>query len=178
MLTLTIMHSRHFLHTSAIPTHLHSVIPASYSLRPAQGCGRPAQATHHTHQSPSGNSQKSAKSASPRFADHTLQPMPGCFPHASDPHTDHILMQPQSDHAPVETSDRFHKLHINTVTQIPCGCVQPVAVASQRSGDSWGRLARGFWPSGKSVGAEFGSHIFIFVSNRISCSQNYFQWHQ
>ena len=121
---------------------------------------------------------KTTKPASPRFAGHTPQPMPGCFPHASDPHTGHILTQPQSDYAPAETSDRFHKLHINTVTQIPCGCVQPVVVTSRRSGNSWGRLARGFWSSGKSVGAEFGSHIFIFVSNLASYSQNYFQRYQ
>ncbi len=56
------------------------------------------------HQSPSANSQKTAKLASPRFADHTPQPMPGCFPHASDPHTGHIIIQPQSDHAPAEAS--------------------------------------------------------------------------
>ena len=30
--------------------------------------------------------------------------MPSCFPHASDPHTDHTLIQPQPDHAPAETS--------------------------------------------------------------------------
>ena len=56
------------------------------------------------HQSPSANSQKTAKPTSPRFAGHTPQPMPGCFPHASDPHTGHIIIQPQSDHAPAEAS--------------------------------------------------------------------------
>ena len=46
---------------------------------------------------------KTTKSASPRFAGHTPQPMPGRFPHAPDPHTGHILIRPQSDHAPAET---------------------------------------------------------------------------
>ena len=36
----------------------------------------------HTHQPPSGNSQKTAKSAIPHLAGHALQPMPGSFPHA------------------------------------------------------------------------------------------------
>ena len=58
----------------------------------------------HTHQPPSGNSQKTAKSAIPHLAGHALQPMPGCFPHASDPHTGNIPIPPQSDHAPAETS--------------------------------------------------------------------------
>ena len=89
-----------------------------------------------------------------------------------------IPARPWRASPPAETSDQFHKLHINTVTQIPCGCVQPVVVTSRRSGNSWGRLARGFWSSGKGVGAEFGSHIFIFVSNRAPCSQNYFQRYQ
>ena len=44
------------------------------------------------------------KPQSPHFAGHTLQPMPGCFPHASDPHTGNIPIPPQSDHAPAETS--------------------------------------------------------------------------
>ena len=34
--------------------------------------------------------------------------MPGRFPHAPDPHTGYVLMQPRSDHAPAETSGRFH----------------------------------------------------------------------
>ena len=80
--------------------------PAPRQPRPAPGCSRPAQADPHAHQAPSGNSQKTAKPASPRFAGHTPQPMPGCFPHASDPHTGHILTQPQSDYAPAETSGR------------------------------------------------------------------------
>ena len=61
----------------------------------------------HTHQPPSGNSQKTAKSAIPHLAGHALQPMPGCFPHASDPHTGNIPIPPQSDHAPAETSGRL-----------------------------------------------------------------------
>ena len=63
---------------------------ASCPLRPARGCGRPAQADPHTHQPPSGNSQKTAKSAIPHLAGHTLQPMPRRSPCASDPHTGHV----------------------------------------------------------------------------------------
>ena len=64
--------------------------------------------------------QKSAKSASPRFAGHAPQPMPGRFPHAPDPHTGHVLMQPRSDYAPAETSVRFTQIHAsNRSTQIP-----------------------------------------------------------
>ena len=77
-------------HTSAIPMHPNSSILASRPLRPARGCGRPAQADPHTHQPPSGNSQKTAKSAIPHLAGHTLQPMPRRSPCASDPHTGYV----------------------------------------------------------------------------------------
>ena len=101
--------------------HPNSPILASCPPRPARDCGRPAQAATRTHQPPSGNSQKTAKPASPRFAGHTPQPMPSCFPHASDPHTGHILIQPQSDHAPAETSGRLTRIHASSqLTQIPC----------------------------------------------------------
>ena len=49
---------------------------------PYSPCNR---TTPHTHLPLSINSQKTAKPASPRFAGHTPQPMPGCFPRASDP---------------------------------------------------------------------------------------------
>ena len=42
------------------------------------------------------NSQKTAKPAIPHLAGHALQPMPGRFPHASDPHASHVPMQPMS----------------------------------------------------------------------------------
>ena len=48
---------------------------------PYSPCNR---TTPHTHLPLSINSQKTAKPASPRFAGHTPQPMPGCFPRASD----------------------------------------------------------------------------------------------
>ena len=44
----------------------------------------------HTRLPPSINSQKTAKSAIPHLAGHTLQPMPHRSPCASDLHTDHI----------------------------------------------------------------------------------------
>ena len=72
------------------------------------------QAAIHTHQPPSGNSQKTAKSAIPHLAGHALQPMPGCFPHASDPHTDNIPIPPQSDHVPAETSGRLAQIFTPT----------------------------------------------------------------
>ena len=101
--------------------HPNSSILASCPLRPARSCGRPAQAATHTYQPPSGNSQKAAKSAIPHLAGHTPQPTPRRFPHASDPHTGHILIQPQSDYAPTETSGRFTQTYAsNLSTQIPC----------------------------------------------------------
>ena len=42
------------------------------------------------YQSPSGNSQKTTKSAIPHLASHTLQLMPRRSPCASDPHTGHV----------------------------------------------------------------------------------------
>ena len=67
--------------------------PAPRQPRPAPGCGRPAQADPHAHQPPSGNSQKTAKSASPHLASHTLQPMSRRSPCASDPHTGHVSIR-------------------------------------------------------------------------------------
>ena len=63
----------------------------------------------------------SCKFAIPHLAGHTPQPTPRRFPHASDPHTGHILIQPQSDYAPAETSDRLTQTYAsNRFTQIPC----------------------------------------------------------
>ena len=44
------------------------------------------------------------KNRKARISQAIPQPMPGCFPHASDPHTGNIPIPPQSDHAPAETS--------------------------------------------------------------------------
>ena len=52
----------------------------------------------------------SCKFAIPHLAGHTPQPTPRRFPHASDPHTGHILTQPQSDYAPAETSVRLTRI--------------------------------------------------------------------
>ena len=68
------------------------------------------------------------KPQSPHFAGHALQPMPGCFPHASDSHTGNIPIPPQSDHVPAETSAAgLRKPGANRSPQTPCGCddVQP-----------------------------------------------------
>ena len=76
-------------YTSAVPMHPNSSILASCPLRPARGCGRPAQVAAHTYQPPSGNSQKTAKSAIPHLAGHTPQPMPRRSPCALDPPYSH-----------------------------------------------------------------------------------------
>ncbi len=47
---------------------------------------------------------KFTKNHKARISQAIPQPMPGRFPHASDPHTDNIPIPPQSDHAPAETS--------------------------------------------------------------------------
>ena len=85
-----------------------------------RGCGRPAQADPHAHQPPSGNSQKTAKPAILHPAGHAPRPMPRRSPRASDPHTGHIPIPPQSDHAPAETSGRFRRYGASPVPQIPC----------------------------------------------------------
>ena len=69
-----------------------------------RGYGRPAQADPHAHQPPSGNSQKTAKPAILHPAGHAPRPMPRRSPRASDPHTGHIPIPPQSDHVHAETS--------------------------------------------------------------------------
>ena len=122
----------------AVPIHIrnphdpNSPILASCPLRPARGCGRPAQAATHTHQPPSGNSQKTAKSAIPHLAGHTLQPMPRRSPCASDPHTGHVPTRFRG--SPHTTSKlqksrhwfrrdqrfRLHKSGTHGPPQIPC----------------------------------------------------------
>ena len=79
-----------------------------------RGCGRPAQADPHAHQPPSGNSQKTAKPAILHPAGHAPRPMPSRSPRASDPHTGHIPIPPQSDHAPAETSGRLAQIFTPT----------------------------------------------------------------
>ena len=79
-----------------------------------RGCGRPAQADLHAHQPPSGNSQKTAKPAILHPAGHAPRPMPRRSPRASDPHTGHIPIPPQSDHAPAETSGRLAQIFAPT----------------------------------------------------------------
>ena len=79
-----------------------------------RGCGRPAQADPHAHQPPSGNSQKTAKPAILHPAGHAPRPMPRRSPRASDPHTGHIPIPPQSDHAPAETSGRLAQIFAPT----------------------------------------------------------------
>ena len=103
--------------------------------------GLPRTSSPHAHQPPSGNSQKTAKPASQRFASHALQPMPGRFPHASDPHTGNIPILPQSDHAPAETSGRSTQTYApDQLTQIPCADEGGMGMASPRDATTTGTL--------------------------------------
>ena len=63
----------------------------------------------------------SCKFAIPHLAGHTPQPTPRRFPHASDPHTGHILTQPQSDYAPAETSVRLTRIKRQPAHSNPLG---------------------------------------------------------
>ena len=109
-----------------------------------RGCGRPAQADPHAHQPPSGNSQKTAKPAILHPAGHAPRPMPRRSPRASDPHTGHIPIPPQSDHAPAETSaPACANLHANQSRKpIATTCSPPTAsthdAASRRGVDAMG----------------------------------------
>ena len=114
------------------PMHLNFSILASCPPRPALSCGRPAQAATRTHQTPPGNSQKTAKSAIPHLTDHTLQPMPCRSPCTPDSYTGHApirfhgsLIRPpsskKSDTNSAETSVRFTQTYaFNQLTRIPC----------------------------------------------------------
>ena len=105
---------------SPIPKRRFLILPKTRKVRrltppPCSGFSRGfrspyGRAAPHTLQSPSGNSQKTAKPAIPHLAGHALQPMPGCFPHASDSHTGNIPIPPQSDHVPAETSGRLAQI--------------------------------------------------------------------
>ena len=75
------------LHVPAVPAFFAKQAQSPQAISgqphfPYSPCNR---MTPHTHLPLSINSQKTAKPASPRFAGHTPQPMPDCFPHASDP---------------------------------------------------------------------------------------------
>ena len=80
----------------------------------------------------------SCKFAIPHLAGHTPQPTPRRFPHASDPHTDHILAQPQSDYAPAETSVRLTRIKRQPAHSNPLGGMGTASLGDAATTTQWG----------------------------------------